>query len=307
MERIIRLKTRDKRYIKGASYPFIPAQRGMNGVYLTGQLIDPRDEKTRSNLTLEEATGQVVLTGEKRRRFGYIINPYDIRALMNKQELNVSVNDKGTPVNDEDYAVYEMLLLNDHIIAKSEAEYNRTKHIFWLEDVEAVAVEKVSKKRKETLIMAHIFDLDVAKQKDLALLLNVYDTRFKENPDMVSASLLENKIIEQAEKNISVFENVFEKDGGFTKKAIADLMVAKLVHIGQLRINVNEFYYENQFIGNSVEEVQRWMKESKNSHAVTKFSAMLSKAGYNGSETIPVGKQKKTEDAGEEKEEIITK
>lgn len=277
MERVIRLRTRDKRYIKSTSYPFVPAQRGINGIYLTGQIVDPSDPKTKNFLTLDEATGVKQISDEKLKLFPFIINPFDILPLVNNMKLQVGISEDGTPINYQDYAIWKMLLLNDHLIAATETSYNLRKHVFYFEDVIALAEEKTTSKRKETLVMSNIFNQSPSKQRELMLLLNIYDTRFKENPDNLSSVLVEDKIVKAVEKNVNILDGVFEKDGSFSKKANEDLMIAKLVHLGEIRINISEFYYKNTYMGNDVDTVKKWMRDKANQDVMNKWSALLSK------------------------------
>lgn len=282
MERTIRLRTRDRRYVKNASYPFVPAQRGINGVYLTGQIIDPSDPKTKSYLTLSEATGATQLTPTKQKQFPYIINPFDILPLVNNMKLQVGIQEDGTPYNERDYAIWLMLLLNDHLIGASETVYNPTKHVFYFEDVIALAEVKTSMKRKENKLMNNIFALTPQRMRDLMLLIAIYEPTFKENPDNLSIVLIEDKIIKVVEKNVNLLADVFDKSGGFSKKATEDLMIAKLVHIGEIRINISEFYYKNVFLGNTVEDVKKWMRDKANHDVMNKWSAIISKGEVEG-------------------------
>ena len=66
MKRLVKIKTRDKRYSTGNPYPFTPAQNEQ-GLYLTGQIIDPRNPETKDFLTLDEALGKrhIIVTGKQ--------------------------------------------------------------------------------------------------------------------------------------------------------------------------------------------------------------------------------------------------
>lgn len=288
--RIVKLKTRDKRYIKGSSYPFIPAQREQGGVFLTGQLVDPSDSSTRGFLTLAEATGESFMSDEKRKMFRYVINPNDVIALRNNDQFDLTVDEKGLPLNDRDTAIHNMLKLNTNKIAASREEYNPLNHIFWLEDVEAVAATRLNRERKEADLKYRIYRLDYTKLKDLALLLNIYDKSFKSTPDLVSEEMLTNKITDLMKVNMKAFDDIFDEKGAFSKRATKDMMIAKLVDMGLIRVNINEFLYENAYIGGTVEEVQRWMSDGRNRNAVAKLTAMLGQAAPQ--ETVVVGEVK---------------
>ena len=277
MDRKVKIRTRDKRYIKGTQYPFTPAQCRDSGIYLTGQIINPKDSKTSKFLSLDEATGKKMISEEKALLFPFVIDPFIPIPVKNNMILDLSIDDEGVPINVRDQAYYKMFLLHTDTFAKSEVSYDQVNHKFYFVDEQAVAEESVSRKRELRAVLNAILDLPVARLKDIALLLNVYDSDFKVNPEHVSSLILEDKVSSCVEKKPLLLKGIFNKDNSFTDKAKDDLFIAKLVQLGEIRINVRDFYYQNTYLGSSTEDVKKWMKSKGNSAVIAKWNAMVSK------------------------------
>lgn len=278
MKRLVKIKTRDKRYATGTPYPFLPAQCKDTGIYLTGQIVNPRDPSTSGYLTLEEATGTRQISAEKLKLFPYIINPFDVHSVRRDEVMDLSVDDNGNPMNAKDTALYNMFVLHSNTFAKNELVYNQEKNIFYFNDEQAVAEETISRKRLLAQSLSIIFELSPERQKDVALLLSVYDHEFRTNPDHVSQAILEDKIVKSVEKNPLLMKGIFQSNNDFTKKAEEDLFIAKLVHVKEITIKIKDFYYQNTYLGNSTEEVKKWMRDKNNSTTVAKWNAIISKA-----------------------------
>ena len=284
MKRLVKIKTRDKRYATGTPYPFVPAQNEKSGIYLTGQLVDPIDSNTSDFLTLEEATGNRQISNEKLKKFPFVINPYHVYSVKRDDVLDLSVDDDGNPLNQKDTALYNMFLLHTDTFAKNELEYNTKKQKFYFNDEQSVAEDTISKKRLLTQSLSIIFELTPERHKDVALLLSVYDHEFRTNPDHVSNSILIDRIVKSIEKNPNLMKGIFESGNNFTRKAEDDLFIAKLVHLKEITIKIKDFYYQNTYLGNSTEEVKKWMRDKNNGTTVAKWNAIVSKV--NAGETI---------------------
>lgn len=268
IKRVVRIVAQDKRYTK-SHYRSVPIWKENWNTYLTGQHIDPDDESTSDNLTLDQMTGKQPLTAEQKKKFGYVINPDNGLLIKHNYRLDLSVDTSGNANNQKDYWEYEYLK-QQPAVAPSKEEYNTDAHRFYIEDKVTDARKSISKREKVySAVEKFRANLTMEKMHDIALSLNYYVPKFRVNPKKVSKIVLEEMIYEQCEQNPEFVLKCFGEN------AAMETYILKLCDRGILKRMGNDFSYGDTFVGQGLEKVQVFMSKEDNRATVNKWASLM--------------------------------
>ena len=270
-EKTVRVISVDRRYIR-QPYPAIAIWDDSKHCYLTGQHIDPQVPKTKNNLTVDEMTGKKMLSDEKLLRFPFIIDPEKNIPIIHMEKLNISVDEDGKPVNPNNMAKFVFIKYYCSFVAESKKSVRPDTDLFYIEDLEAEAEERVNaadlRYEAEKCIREKT---SVRNWKDIALMLNYKIKNFSISIDTMSDTRIKDELLKACEKNFNEVIFCFKDD------AKEELYIYKLVKHGILE-NKNGAYYDgNNIIGTSIDGVRMFMKSSKddNQKYVTKWGKLL--------------------------------
>lgn len=270
-KKIVRVISVDKRYVK-QPYPAIAIWDNSKNCYLTGQHIDPSIAKTRGNLTVDEMTGKKMPSEEKMAKFPYIINPENTIPIIHMKKLDISVDEKGEPVNHVDMAMYIFIKHYCSFVANSKKAVRPGTDFFYIEDLEAEAEEQVKasdlKYEAEKCIREKA---SIEKLKDTALMLNYTIKNFSLPVDSMTETRIKAELLKVCEKNPDKIIACFKKE------ANDDLYIYKLVKHGILEQKNGAFYDGAQIIGTNVDSVKIYMKSGnqENQKYVSKWGKLL--------------------------------
>lgn len=263
---LVKVVSGDKRY-RNRAFRSVPLE--VNGTYLTGQHIDPYDISTKGNLTADQMRGLKPLTEEQLRKFGYVINPDIPVPIRHLREYDITIGPDGLPINHKDYWEFQYLKYQP-VVAKDKDSYNITNHRFYIEDKEAEASKRVTKREMMYKALEAVRkDMSLERLTDIAILLNYNVPAFKVNAEKVSRTILEDKIYETCEQ---FPEDVLKC---FNEEAELDLYILKLASKGILTRKAQDFFDGSTFIGRGLEGVKDYMSKSSNEATVSKWSSLL--------------------------------
>lgn len=270
MKRTVKLiATDDKRY-KDTPYPFMCVMDDSIGTYLTGQHIDPNDQDTYDNLTLEEMTGQERLSAEKKKRFPFVIDPLKRINFNNRQVFDLSKDGKGSFMNPKDAALVNLLRNYTWFVAGSRDEIQAKKHYFYLHDEIYEAEQKVSKADK--IYEAQKFvreDLASDGMFDVALVLSYKLKDFIFDPKDFNPIVLKEKILETCEKKP---DKILECK---TDGHLDEVFILKLSLHDIIKRRGTDFYDGSKFLGKDLYDLRRFMKQEENMSIVSKWNRLL--------------------------------
>lgn len=270
MKRKIKLIAIDNRY-KESAYPYQCIFDEALKTYRTGQHIDTNDPSTRNNLTVEEMTGEVQLSEEKRKRFPYVLNPLPQINFYNNQEFDLSTDESGNVLNPRDAALVKLLKEHGYMVAHSREQVVPKKHYFYIKDDIYEAEQRVTKSDKTYQAEKFIReDVDEDGLRDIGMVLAYKVKDFRYSPDgETSDLLLKDKIIELCKNNP---EKVLEcKQPGTAD----DIYVLKLSLHGFITRRGTDFYDGSKFIGKDLEDVKKFMSLEENTALVSKWNRLL--------------------------------
>lgn len=270
-KKTVRVISVDKRYVK-QPYPAIAIWDNSKNCYLTGQHIDPSIAKTRGNLTVDEMTGKKMPSEEKMAKFPYIINPENTIPIIHMKKLDISVDEKGEPVNHVDMAMYIFIKHYCSFVANSKKSVRPGTDFFYIEDLESEAEEQIKildlRYEAEKCIRENA---SIQKLKDIALMLNYKIKNFSIPVDQMSETRIKGELLKVCEKNPSEVISCFGKDVN------EELYIYKLVKYGILENKNGAFFDGTQIIGTNVDNVKIFMKSgnSENQKYVSKWGKLL--------------------------------
>jgi hypothetical protein len=263
---LVKIISADKRYRQKA-YMSVAIEN--NDIFLTGQHIDPYDSKTKDNLTTEQMRGLKPMSEAQAKKFGYVINPDIQHPIRHLREYDVSIGPDGSPVNHKDYWEFNYLKYQP-VVAKDKDSYNLTENRFYIEDKEAEASKRVTKRELMYKAVELVRkDLSLERLTDIALLLNYHVSTFNVNTAKISRTLLEDKIYETCETNPD------EVLKCFTDESELDLYILKLSQKGIITKKGQDFFDGTTFIGKNIEGVKDYMNKSANEQVTNKWSALM--------------------------------
>lgn len=270
-EKIVRVIAVDKRYVK-QPYPAIAIWDNAKHCYLTGQHIDPSVPKTRGNLTVDEMTGKKALSEEKALRFPFIINPENNIPIIHMEKLNITLDEKGNPVNPNDMAKFVFVKYFCSFVAKSKKSVRPGTDFFYIEDLETEAEERVQESdliyEAEKCIREKT---SIRNMKDIALMLNYKIKNFSIPIDSMSEVRIKDELLKACKNNYNEVISCFRED------ANEELYIYKLVKHGILEQKNGAFFDGSQIIGTSVDTVKVYMKSSnvENQRYINKWGKLL--------------------------------
>jgi hypothetical protein len=293
MKRKVKLIAVDNRY-KETAYPYQCVFDEALKTYRTGQHIDNSDPKTRDNLTVEEMTGEVQLSEEKRKRFPYVINPLPQINFYNNQEFDLSTDESGKHLNPRDAALVNLLKKHGYMVAVTREEVIPKRHMFYIKDDIYEAEQRVSKSDKAYQAEKYIREeLKGDGLRDVGMVLAYKVKDFRYNPDTESDLMLKDKIIELCKTKP---EKVLECKQPGTND---DIYVLKLSLHNFITRRGTDFYDGSKFIGKDLDDVKKFMNLEENTALVSKWNRLLAEKEGRVTDT--------TQYKGTEKEEMYEK
>lgn len=263
--RIISERAKYRRY----TYPAIPRWDDQLATYITGQHKHPGNP---DGLTKDEMTGAVELTAKKRAKYEYLIVPEKPHHIMHMRRFDLSVDEDGKPINAKDYWDFEFFKTLDVVAPDKKSFIHGGKHIFYIEDKTAEAVEEVNSKRLEFKAMQKIMEnASVESYQDISILLNHFIPNFNINVSASTALMLEHAILKACSSNPADVLKCFEKESQDI------LFVLKLMRYGIIARRDSSFFDGSLFLGNSPQEVVQFGRTKDGSGYYTKWTKMLNK------------------------------
>lgn len=268
MKRIVKLIAVDNRY-KVTSYPFRPVFDERLKTFRTGQHIDPDKPETRNNLTVEEMRNPASISAEKKKKFPFVINPDAVYNITNPMNFDLSV-ENGSPVNVMDTAIFNMLKQEFWRLAPEKNKVIPKTHYYYVYD--NIHEAEVRVKSSDLEYKAQKFvreELDNDGLKDLALILAYKVKTFDYEPNTISDLLLMDKIIALCKTEP---EKVLECR---SSKSNTEIYILKLALHNIISRKGFDFFYGSDFLGNTIEDVDKWMKDESRNAIVSKWNKQL--------------------------------
>jgi hypothetical protein len=270
-KQIVRIVSIDKRYMKDP-YPFVPIYSERLGTYITGQHIDPSDPSTKDNLTRKEIEEPNTAAPSKLKKFPYIIQAEIRLPLSHLRSFDITVDDRGEFVNPKDAAEFKFFSIQTDKVAPSKNKVITGEHYFYIENLEAEAQVRISNKKLR-------FDAEklvrekggLSMYRDIALMLNHKIKEFRVNLN-VSEEILEDKILMACEEYPS------EVIKCFSKESERDLFILKAESHGIITRKGNSFFDGSQYLGDTLEDVKKFISTQEGSRFEKRWSANLAKA-----------------------------
>lgn len=265
--RIVRIISKDKRY-RLQAYKDVPALREDWNTYITGQHIVPNDPSTHGNLTKEQMIGQKPLTNEQSMRFPFVINPENPILIVHMQSLVLTKNADGTYLMPRDKALYDYFRLQS-FIAKSETEYQKNRHFFYIEDELESAHVKTSKRDRIFKAQKLVRESESRDRiKDIALLLTHKLTGFELDIAKTNYDVILDKVLDKCESEPEVVEACFGRG------AQEELLVAKL-HMHRIITRKGASFFDGEdFVGDGITGVVTFMRSGSN-EATLKYNRWI--------------------------------
>lgn len=270
LEKKVRIVSLDKRYRKEA-YPSVPVFSSRLGTYLTGQHIDPTDPTTKGNFTVKQMLGEESVTKEQTTKFPYMIIPEVRVPIEHLRTFDLSLHEDGTPKYPKDFAEFTFICLQE-FVAKTKNAYKPGTHYFYIEDLQAEAETRVSARelrfRAEKLIRENA---NIGRYRDLAILLNYKIPTAKIMIDNLSDVLIQDKLFDACESNPVDVISCFDET------AHEDLFILKAAHHGIITRKGISFYDGDQFLGDTVEEVKKFIRREEGARFKIRWGSHIAK------------------------------
>ena len=265
----VRFLAVDKKYIK-VPYPCIaPMSQSLN-TYITGQHIEPEDETTYDNLSIEEMTGQTDLTIKKRKRFPHVINPDQTVNIFHGKVYDCTLKEGGTPKNPKQYAEAYFILAQDWLVASDKSSARPSVHKFHLDDKDADSKKRVllsdARFEAEKLIREKAALEDY---KVIIFMLNMRLPGFYEEPDGMSESRIKDILLKQAEENPAQIKYYFSEE------AQPFIFGAKLYANGIMEKRHDGYYYNGVFLAEDGNALSKYLKDEANTKMIEKLRREL--------------------------------
>lgn len=277
-ERIVRLISVDKRYNQRV-YPSIPIKDESSNTFLTGQHVDPRDPKTKDNITFAEMTHQVPISPGKMAKFPYVIFP-EVKEfndlvktitfpLKHGDVFNLTTDSTGKFLNPKDKAMYDYCKFQYPVVAMSKKDVRIGETMFYMQDLAAEAEVRVQKEDLIFEAQSKVRGSNLDKYRELALLLNYNLKNFNINVSVLTETQVKDKLIQACKDHPQQVLNCFS--AGIEQ----DLFILKLTDKKIITKKNGSFYDGNLFLGQTVEEVKAFMGKDENEPSVTKWGRLI--------------------------------
>lgn len=261
----VRFLASDKKYVK-VPYPCIAPMSEKMSTYVTGQHIDPDDEKTWDNLTVEEMTGQEDISMKKRKMFGHIINPDRRVQIFHGKVMDCTLDDKGRPKNAKDYAEAYFILAQKWLVAPDKSSVRPSTHKFYLEDKEADSRKRVQisdrRYQAEKLLREKA---SIEDYKTIVYMLNMKLPGFYEEPEGMTSTTLMDLLLKQTQENPDQIIYYFSDE------AEPFLLGAKLYASGIIEKKHDGYYYKSYFLGADSNKLMQYFLDEKNNEMTEKL------------------------------------
>jgi len=234
----------------------------IGNTFVTGQHIDPLNDKTKDNLTREQMLGTEKLTDEQKKRFPYVVNPMRPIKISNVQTLNIAI--------PEQKAIYDLVLLSGKVaLSKFDYEVDKKRYYFYIDDPERNSVLVISRDEKIYKAKGIIYNATEDGLIDLALLANYHMSGFTLDVESSSLGVIKASLLTQCESNVDAIEKVF------SSALEDDLFLLNLVRFKILTRKGSDFYDGTNFVGNSLDRVKEYMKQKENAQLKDKWWKLL--------------------------------
>jgi hypothetical protein len=276
-EQKVRIVATDARYRK-ETYPAIPIFSDKLGTYLTGQHIIPTDPSTKGNLTVKEMLGEMKLSEVKLKKFPYLIVPEIRVPILHMRNFDLSQKEDGEYINPKDKAEFDFIKIQP-VVASSKDIMNGD-HYFYIENKVAEAEIRVTNRtlryKAEKLILEKH---NINNYRQIAMLLNYKIADFRVNLNSVTDIMLQDALLDACEKYPKSVIDCFNDDSK------EDLTILKLEDYQIITRKDNSFYDGNQFLGDTLDEVKRFMREDSGSIYKTRWMSLLGRKENNSTDT----------------------
>jgi hypothetical protein len=255
----------DKKYER-QPYPCIAPFDDQMSAYVTGQHIDPADEKTYENLTVEEMTGEADISIKKRKKFPHVINPENAVNIFHAKSYDCTLKPDGTPLKPKDYAEAYFILHQKWLTAINKQSVRPSKHKFYLDDKEENA--KIRLLKADMRFEAEKLIREKATVDDYAIMLYMLNMRvpgFYEDPATLSPSTMMDILLTQAE------ENPKQITFYFTEEAEVHVFLAKLVGTKTVDKRHDGYFYKSTYLGLDDNAFATYLSDDNNSMIVDKL------------------------------------
>jgi hypothetical protein len=281
-ERIVILESATKRYAKsGKIFHVFPYYDDSIGNYVTGQELS---SKNPGGLTKEQIEGKEPLTEAQRKKYPYPITMKDGKRipLWKRKKFDLSKDDNDEFIHPDQAAIYNFIIIGlGEVVAKDKGSVNTSTHLFYLNDPEAEAEQRVKSKREVFKLQKMITDkLDDRSFYELVLTLN-YNTNTNYNVTKLSPIIIEDIIFEAAEKYPDTVRKHFALQGQ------RELFILKLVHYGIISRIAGSFQdKQDNYLGTNLGDVLDYMKKKDNQLSVTAWGNALAKQDDNYAKSL---------------------
>jgi len=267
MNRKVRVIACNKRYAKS---PFLAVARWDDrlSTFITGQHIDP-SVPSKGGLTVDKMTGKVALTAQERAAFPEVINPDNQHPITHLQTLNLSTGEKGKALYPRDYALYEFYMTMTKIVASGKDKVKEGTHLFYIEDKEKEAVNKVESFDLEFEAMSKVHGLSDEKIIDIALLLNYSMKSFSVDTSYLTVKQIESQVKQACKQSPREILDCFGKD------ATEKIFLLKLEKNGIISRKNGVFMDHDTRLGSTLDEVVVFTEKEENKHFYPKWNEQL--------------------------------
>lgn len=272
-----RLITLDPKYRK-SPYPYAIPFSVTQNLPLTGQQKILSVEKMTGEKQISESDRKALQMGEN----PVLIDPDQIYPCQHSRTYELSYRmvekdgDKSVKefVNPRDVAEFGCFTENKDFCAGSKKEFNKKKHIFYVEDKELEAEQDLVEFDLAYEAEKFLREGSTSRWKDAVLLLNYEIKEYNLDPDILSDSMIKKLALEGAQKYPKVVMKLNTED------AESLLFALKLLRHGIVsKRNGADFYQGNDYIGTTIDSVKDYINKPANASLVTKWANQLNPKG----------------------------
>ena len=237
----------------------------LSSVYVNRQPLkgfDPADEKKHLNGILDVTPDHVDWPKHSKRFWADMTIPVGFTGV----ELEIGLDDDGTPLNVMDYIKYNFALRHPHVaLTKDEMDSDFNKR-FFIQDIsreDKVKNNEIQLKKDADKEFIKLSSNTKNMKRVLRLLSNT-------NPDRMTEEQIENSLYELKNSNPKKFVRV-ATDKHLELKAEIDEMISA----GVLRKIGNQVIFIDEVLGDTMDDAVIHLKDKKNSGKLTILRAKL--------------------------------
>ena len=271
-----RLITLDPKYRK-TPYPYAVPFSTSRNVAITGQ---------ENILSLEKMTGERPLTEADRTALQMgdnpsVINPDQQYACQHSRTYDLSYRNTTKTIDGKEVVVKEYLTprdvaeygcftANKDFCALSKKDYNKKKHIFYVEDKEMEAEEDLVEFDMAYEAEKFLREGSTSRWKEAVVLLNYEVKEYNLDPDILSDNMIKKIALEGAKKYPKVIMKLTDENSEgllFSLKLLKNRIIEKR--------NGSDFYHGTTYIGTTIDSVIDFINKPSNATLVTKWSQQV--------------------------------